>query len=84
MTFKDAIHSIVQSPNWNLSRLGAALGVSRQAISNRINRSDGLRLPNAIEMAEALGYDLVLVPKHSRLPEGSFRITVEGGGKDEA
>lgn len=75
MKFKEAVNAILKSPNWNLSRLGAALGVSRQAISNRINRSDTVRLSSAVEMADALGYEVALVPKHSRLPEGSFRIT---------
>lgn len=79
MKFSTAIHSIIKGDDkWNLTRLADSLGMKRQAISNRINRSESVRLSNAIEMSEALGYSVVLVPDTVKiLPQGSKRITLE-------
>ena len=40
-----------------------------------------LSMDKLVDMAGAMGYDVVLVPNGSRLPNGS--ITVEAGGSDD-
>ncbi len=53
--------------------LARMVGVSKQAMTERLmpkNTSVGV----ACEVADALGYEMALVPKGSDYPEGSIRI----------
>ena len=62
-----------ESPVWTQNKLGAKLGLSSQAMSNRMNAAD-LRAGFLAEMLAVLGYELVAVPSGSRLPAGSRKV----------
>ena len=84
MDARSTIKAIVaQSPAWSLNRLGAHMGLSSSAMGNRMSptRSD-MRVGFVVAALDALGYDLVAVPKGSRLPNGSIVIDgARGGGQ---
>ena len=58
---------------WSLSRLATELGIKRQSMNSALNRGD-MRVGFVARAADLLGYDLVAVPKGSRLPNGSVRL----------
>lgn len=64
---------VKESPAWTQNRLGAKLGLTSQAMANRMSRSDA-KVSFLADALEALGYDLVAVPSGSRLPNGSHRV----------
>lgn len=66
-----------QSPNWTQNKVASKLGLTSQAMSNRMNARD-LKAGFLAEVLEVLGYELVVVPAESRLPKGSIPITPEG------
>lgn len=67
-------HLIKQSPNWTQNKLGREIGLTSQAMYSRMKSSTGFRVDFLVESLNALGYDLVAVPKGSRLPNGSIRV----------
>ena len=68
------------SGTWSLSRLATALGIKRQSLNSALNRGD-MRVGFVARAAELLGYELVAVPRGSRLPNGSDRLD-GGDGRD--
>lgn len=80
MNEKEVLTKLIeQSPNWTQNKLGMEMGFTSQAMSNRMNRGS-LKTNFLIKALNILGYDLVAVPKGSRLPNGSIRVE-EGEGK---
>lgn len=65
---------IEQSPNWSQNKLGRELGLTPQAMYSRMKGGTGFRVNFLVESLNLLGYDLVAVPKGSRLPNGSIKI----------
>lgn len=75
MDGRQAIRELIKdSPAWSQNRLAAEVGMSGQAMSNRMQRQGDLRCDFAARLLAVLGYDLVAVPRGSRLPNGSVRI----------
>lgn len=67
---------IEQSPVWSQNKLASKLGLSPQAMSNRMQAVD-LKASFLAEIVESLGYELVVVPQESKLPKGSIRVSNE-------
>lgn len=72
-----ALNLIRVNAGLTCKELGAACGVTKQAIDDRLcnrkNTSSGV----VCEMAEAMGYELALVPVGSDYPQGSIRLHAE-------
>lgn len=68
---------LAESPNWTQNKVASRLKLSSQAMSNRMNAKD-LKAGFLAEILGVLGYELVVVPAESKLPNGSYVI----GGRD--
>lgn len=80
MNAQDVIRQILRGSAWSQNRLGMALGISPQGMGNAMARKD-MRVGFFARALDLLGYDLVAVPKGSRLPNGSIRIDGETENK---
>ena len=70
-----------QSPTWSQNKVAARMGLSSQAMSNRMQAKD-IKVGFFAEVLDVLGYDLVVVPQScTRLPNGSM---VVGGAAESA
>lgn len=67
----------------NHSELAALCNVSKQAMNRRFSWRQNCSVGLAAEMAEALGYELAVVPKGSNYPEGSIRVALTFADKHE-
>lgn len=56
------------------SELATACDVSKQAMNKRFAWHQNCSVGIAAQMAEALGYEMALVPKGSDYPPGSIRV----------
>lgn len=65
---------LAESRVWTQNRLAAEVGLTAQAMSNRMQRPGDLKCGFVADVLAVLGYDLVAVPRGSRLPNGSVRI----------
>lgn len=70
----DAIELIAMRQGVNHSDLASMCGITKQAISRRFERRRNISVGAAAQMAEALGYELALVPMGSDYPIGSYRV----------
>lgn len=70
-------YAVKESGTWSLARLARATGVTPQAFNSAMNRDKDMKAGRLAELASHLGYELVAVPRGSRLPNGSVRI--DGG-----
>lgn len=64
-----------ESPVWSQNKVAAQLGISPQNMSNKMRCPATLKVDLVADYLSVLGYDLVAVPKQSRLPNGSVPIT---------
>lgn len=81
MNPSDAIRSAAAASGFTFARLAAVMGTIPQVVNGYLTRKNGMRTDKLVEMAVAMGYEVVLVPNGSRLPNGS--ITVGAGGSDD-
>lgn len=65
---------ISESPTLTQNKLGAAMGFIPQTMSKRMN-AKRLGIDFVARALGLLGYDLVAVPKQTRLPKGSIVVT---------
>lgn len=72
----EAIKAILKQKKISKSALGRTLGYSPQVIHNRLERGT-MDTKNVVELANALDYKVVLMPKASKLPKDGYEITVE-------
>ncbi len=80
MVAREVIRRLVgESGTWSQNRVGAVLGLTPQAMSNRMQRGS-MAVGFVADVLGVLGYDLVAVPRGSRLPNGSVRIDGDGRG----
>ncbi len=54
--------------------LASACGVTKQAMSRRFDQERNISVGAAAEIAEALGYELVLAPKGGPYARGAMRV----------
>lgn len=75
MEARELIRQLIdESPSLSQNRLGTVIGISPQNMSNRM-RATSMKVGFLTDCLDALGYDLVAVPKAMRLPNGARRIT---------
>ena len=70
-----AIEHLCHRAGVNHSELAAMCDVTKQAMHRRMEWRRNASVGAAAQMAEALGYELALVPKGSDYPQGSIRVT---------
>ena len=81
MNPSDAIREAASASGFTFARLAAAMGTVPQVVNGYLTRKNGMRADKLVDIAGAMGYEVVLVPNGSRLPNGS--ITVDAGGSDD-
>lgn len=69
-----AMEHLCHRANMNHSELAAMCDVTKQAMHRRFEWGRNTSVGAAAQMAEALGYEMALVPKGADYPEGSYRI----------
>lgn len=62
------------SGTWSLARLSRAYGVVPSTLSSSLNRDADMKAGKLAALGELLGWELVMVPRGSRLPAGAVRI----------
>ena len=80
------VRMAVGGSSYSMRRLAAVMGVAPTTLSNVVNRDRDVKCGKLAAIADVLGYDIVAVPKGSRLPNGSVRIDpvpLNGRGGDE-
>ena len=79
MTIRDALKKLFnESPTWSQNKVGARLGLTNQAMSNRMVQSRRIAVDFVVACLEVMGYQLVIVPPEAKLPRGSIVIEREG------
>lgn len=78
MNHSDAAKEILKRVGKSAVQVGAELGYrSSSTVGMRINR-ESVRLDNLLEILDACGYEMVVMPKKSpELPEDTFVIRKE-------
>lgn len=64
---------LAKSPGWSQNKMGAAVGLSSQAMSNRMKARD-IKAGFLAEVLGQLGYELVALPPQSVHPAGTYVI----------
>lgn len=62
-----------RSDVWTQNKVASRIGLSSQAMSNRMNARDA-KAGFAVEVLETMGYQLVVVPLETKLPAGSIVV----------
>lgn len=73
----EALNYLMEKTNWNKNRLATVLGVTRQTMNTFFKNTKSPAVDRVIEMADIMGYDVVLIPKGIRKPDNSVFLTVE-------
>lgn len=75
MNMQEAIGMLIEQSSWTKARLARHFGVTNAAIADRLRpKKTDLKVSTAQQMLDPLGYDIVVVPKGSRLPSGAILI----------
>lgn len=84
MRIQEAIRHLMQEQHVTLEAMGERMGgITKPAVHGALNgkKQRSMSVDRAVCFLDKLGYEMVVVPKGSRLPNGS--ITVEAGGSDD-
>ena len=87
MSAKSIFQNLIKkSPNWSQNKVAKELNMTSQDLSQRMGLKSDLRTDLFVSLLNVLGYDLVVVPKGSRLPQGSIKVEEdkEKGEKNDA
>jgi len=77
MTTREVLRKVIdESAAWSQNRLAVEVGLTPQAMSNRMKPGRDMKAGFVARVLGVLGYQLVAVPKGVRLPAGS--IVVDG------
>ena len=75
MNIKDIIRDLIEKiPGCSQNSLAERVGLSSQAMSNRMRAGD-MKVGFAAKLVNELGYRLVVVPDGKKLPAGSIEVT---------
>ena len=83
MNPSDAIREAASASGFTLAMLADVMGTIPQVVNGYLTRKNGMRSDKLVDIAGAMGYDVVLVPKGSRLPNGSITVEAAGGESDD-
>jgi len=75
MNIASIIRDAIDKSSYTKSGLARELGVTPASISDRLDPRKDLGVAKAKELTDLLGYDIVVVPKGARLPQGATRVT---------
>lgn len=79
MSIENIINNIIKESSWTKARIARLLGKTPQSINDRLStkKKKALGVNTAMEMLDLLGYEMLVVPKGTRLPQGAYRVTFE-------
>lgn len=72
-----ALALLAHNSDMTHTELATVCGITKQAMSRRFDQRKNISVGAAAEMAEAMGYEMALVPKGSDYPPESIRISPE-------
>jgi len=78
MQSRDIIKAICDLHGTRKSWLAKRLGLSRQAIYQRLDRPDSvleMNINTFVDMASALNYKIVVMPENNKTPENGYILT---------
>lgn len=74
MDIKQIMRTLTEeSPVWSQNKVAGEIGLTPQNMSQKMRSSD-IRVGVAAAYLDVLGYELAVVPKRSRLPQGSIVV----------
>lgn len=75
MDIKDAIDKAVECSSWSKAGIARQLGLLPQGLNDKLTRRKYPKIELVLEVLDTIGYDLAIVPKSSKLPNGSIIVT---------
>lgn len=76
MRIEQAMKDIISKRGYSIRSFGEHVGVQGSSVGRTL-RSENASVGKVTSFAGALGYDVVLVPQGSKLPDGSY--VLDGG-----
>lgn len=76
----EAVKAVMDRSGFTRARVASVMGVSPQVVNGFINRSASMKVDNAARMLDAMGYDVVFVPRGTKLPSGSVVVKADHDG----
>lgn len=77
MKIQDIINDAINKSSFSKARIARLLGYSAQALNGRLMNTNSPKVNFTTRILDLVGYDLVVVPKGSNLPRGSYVVTNE-------
>lgn len=74
MKASELVRREVGESAWSLARLGREMGITPSSMQDRLRSERGLATSFAHRALDLLGWELVAVPKGTKLPPRSVRI----------
>lgn len=74
MDISSAVKQVIKDTGFSMQRIANVMGITQQSVSSFVNRSRSMKVDNAVKVLDAMAYDLVIVPRGSRLPKGSIVV----------
>jgi transcriptional regulator with XRE-family HTH domain len=75
MKAMDAVKAILEEQGVTITQLANRVGKSRATIADKFTgRYESVDVNKLNEIVQAIGYDIVLIPKGSRLPQNSYKV----------
>lgn len=75
MNASQIIEELIEERKLSKTEYAAKLGIKPQALGNRLKRDSNLRESNLVAMLDALDYELLIVPKGTKLRDGFHPIS---------
>lgn len=86
MRIQEAIRHLMKEQHVTLEAMGERMGgITKTAVHGALNgrKQKSMSVDRAVCFLDKLGYEMVAVPKGSRLPNGSMAIEAAGGESDD-
>lgn len=78
MNGKEVFRTLQRASHWSQNKIAHEIGMTSQDLSQRMNVNVDLRADVLAELLSVIGYELIAVPKGTRLPNKSMRIEPSG------
>lgn len=83
MTAKDVVKEIMTLKKLSQSKLAELAGFKSQSnVTGILNRGSSMRVDNLEQMLSAMGYEIMVVPKDTPVPEDGYKVENENRRED--
>lgn len=75
MQITKVFEQLIKESKFKKAELARSLGLTPQALDNRLHKTTNPKTDSVIELLNELGYQLVVTKKGTKLPQDSFVIS---------